>query len=111
MLGQLLCRRRQYFADARVVELGCGAGLAGVVASRFARYVLFTDGNPNVLPLATTNAVLNGAVAAAAAAAVDGDTRDSDGGGPIAGRAGEAGAWVRAEGGGCHYCNWSPKTA
>jgi hypothetical protein len=43
VLGQLITRRRSMFRDARVVELGCGAGLAGVVASVFAEYAFALD--------------------------------------------------------------------
>jgi predicted nicotinamide N-methyase len=62
VLGSLVHARRACFLGARVAELGCGSGLAGVVAAAYAASVLFTDGNPECLTLAVENAVANGAV-------------------------------------------------
>lgn len=42
--------------DARVVELGAGAGLPGVVAARWAKHVCLTDGDGAELPLLRENA-------------------------------------------------------
>ena len=44
----------------RVVELGCGTGLCGIVAARLgARQVLLTDGNENLLDRAASNVAGN----------------------------------------------------
>jgi predicted nicotinamide N-methyase len=74
VLGSVVVRRHHEFSGRRVVELGCGAGLAGVVASRFAAQVVFTDGNAECLPLALLNAVANGSVEAGAGAGVPAST-------------------------------------
>ncbi|MFC1835845.1 methyltransferase [Thermodesulfobacteriota bacterium] len=44
----------------RVVELGCGLGLAGVTAGKLGARVLFTDYVPEALELAERNCGLNG---------------------------------------------------
>jgi SAM-dependent methyltransferase len=41
---------------ARVLELGCGCGLTGLVAAQFARAVTLTDGAPDACTLTTANA-------------------------------------------------------
>jgi len=42
-----------------VLDVGCGAGAAALLASRHARHVVATDLNPRALDLLTTNAALN----------------------------------------------------
>jgi predicted nicotinamide N-methyase len=45
---------------ARVVELGCGLGLAGITAGLLGAWVTFTDYMPEALEYARRNALLNG---------------------------------------------------
>lgn len=47
-----------------LVELGCGTGMAGIATavSTMAAFVTLTDGNDEVIELATTNALLNKSV-------------------------------------------------
>lgn len=45
--------------DERVLELGAGIGLSGIVASHFSRHVTLTDFNPQVLRNLELNAKLN----------------------------------------------------
>ena len=45
---------------ARVVELGCGLGLAGITAGLLGAWVTFTDYMPEALEFARRNALLNG---------------------------------------------------
>ena len=47
-------------AGKRVIELGCGLGLAGITAGLSGAEVLFTDFMPKALDFADTNARLNG---------------------------------------------------
>lgn len=50
----------EYFAGKRVIELGCGLGLAGIAAGLAGANVLFTDYIPQALEFAERNARLNG---------------------------------------------------
>ena len=59
VLAQLILSKARLFARSSVVELGCGSGLAGVMCSKFAKCVLFTDANADAIELAAGNAALN----------------------------------------------------
>jgi predicted nicotinamide N-methyase len=47
------------FADKRVLELGCGLGLAGITAGLVGSKVMFTDYVPQALEFTEKNALLN----------------------------------------------------
>jgi predicted nicotinamide N-methyase len=47
-------------ADARVIELGCGLGTAGIAAGLRGWHVMFTDYDPEAVEFATHNARRNG---------------------------------------------------
>lgn len=50
----------QWFRSKTLVELGCGTGLASIAAAKIgAKSIFATDGNPNVIKLATDNIVRN----------------------------------------------------
>jgi len=51
---------RQGFSGKRVIELGCGLGLAGITAGLAGAKVLFSDYMPKALEFAEKNARLNG---------------------------------------------------
>jgi predicted nicotinamide N-methyase len=51
---------RESFSGKRVIELGCGLGLAGITACLAGARVLFTDYVPQALEFAEKNARLNG---------------------------------------------------
>lgn len=51
---------RENFSGKRVIELGCGLGLAGIAAGLAGAHVLFTDYVPQALEFAEKNARLNG---------------------------------------------------
>ncbi|CAM9125419.1 unnamed protein product [Phaeothamnion confervicola] len=55
-MGWFVARNRSLFAGKRVVELGAGCGLSGLVASQFAAATALTDGNDVVLRLLERNA-------------------------------------------------------
>ena len=46
-------------SDTRVIELGCGRAICGILAARFAQAVVLTDGSPAVLDLAMKNVEAN----------------------------------------------------
>lgn len=53
-LARLLLEEWTYvIKSARVLEVGCGAGVAGLVAAKAATYVLSTDGEPEVVEMAS----------------------------------------------------------
>lgn len=63
---------REFFGGKRVVELGCGTGLASITAADLgAASVIATDGDASVLKLAQANADDNLGVGTAARAAFD----------------------------------------
>jgi len=45
--------------DKRFLEIGCGVGLVGIVASAFGHHVTATEYNPDALNFARANALLN----------------------------------------------------
>eukprot|EP00546_Thalassionema_frauenfeldii_P003837 CAMPEP_0178919220 /NCGR_PEP_ID=MMETSP0786-20121207/14311_1 /TAXON_ID=186022 /ORGANISM="Thalassionema frauenfeldii, Strain CCMP 1798" /LENGTH=291 /DNA_ID=CAMNT_0020593117 /DNA_START=85 /DNA_END=960 /DNA_ORIENTATION=+ len=50
----------QWFRSKTLVELGCGTGLASIAAAKMgAKSIFATDGNPNVIKLATDNIMQN----------------------------------------------------
>ena len=55
-----VCQPPWRFDAARVLELGCGCGLAGIAAAWGDRRVTLTDGDPRAVALAKANAQLNG---------------------------------------------------
>ena len=42
-LGELLCQNAELIKGKRIMELGCGSGLSGIVASKLGANVIFTD--------------------------------------------------------------------
>lgn len=42
-LGEYIANNKEIFSGKSVLEIGCGLGLSGMIASRFAKNVLFTD--------------------------------------------------------------------
>ncbi len=54
------CRHLQFQAGERVLELGCGAGLATVLAAKAGCRVVATDVVPEAVECARANALLNG---------------------------------------------------
>lgn len=50
---------RDIIVNKRVLELGCGAGLCGIVSALFADVVALTDSNPTCLKLANHNVEIN----------------------------------------------------
>lgn len=47
---------REMFEGKVVLEVGAGAGLSGIVCSRYAKKVLLTDGSDTVVELLVLNA-------------------------------------------------------
>lgn len=64
LMADLLLANKELVAGKTVLELGCGTGFVGIVASRFcgASKVILTDNVPEVLELASKNAAKNGLV-------------------------------------------------
>lgn len=58
-LGEYLVEEQLIQPGMKVIELGCGLGLAGVVASKLGGEVIFTDYDPNALIFAKKNWELN----------------------------------------------------
>src|SRR3972149_5827348 len=54
------CRHLEFQAGERVLELGCGAGLATVLAAKAGCRVVATDVVPEAVECARENAILNG---------------------------------------------------
>jgi len=59
-LAAALAADPQLVAGKRVLELGCGSGLCGVVAARLGAHVTATDLHPDMQALLAFNAQLNG---------------------------------------------------
>jgi len=54
-LGEYILENRSYFKDKKVLELGCGLGLAGMAARAADADVLFTDYDPIALEFTRRN--------------------------------------------------------
>ena len=54
-LGEHILENRQYFKNKKVLELGCGLGLAGIAARAAEADVLFTDYDPVALEFTRRN--------------------------------------------------------
>jgi predicted nicotinamide N-methyase len=59
ILARWLHRRRDVIAEKRVLEVGSGCGLAGLMAAHFAKRVTLTDYLPQILDALTHNLNLN----------------------------------------------------
>ncbi|KAF2070990.1 hypothetical protein CYY_007685 [Polysphondylium violaceum] len=46
ILSQYISKFNDNFKDKNIVELGSGVGICGLVASKYASYTVFTDGDP-----------------------------------------------------------------
>lgn len=55
-LAMYIIDHQSMFQDKVVLEVGAGAGLSGIVCSRFAKQVILTDGNDTVVELLALNA-------------------------------------------------------
>lgn len=58
-LGEYSTNNKEIFKGKSVLEIGCGLGLTGMVASRFAKNVLFTDYMQPPLDFVKHNCMLN----------------------------------------------------
>lgn len=56
-LAAFIIDNKEIFQGKVVLELGAGAGLSGIVCSRFAKEVILTDGNDIVVELLDLNAL------------------------------------------------------
>lgn len=63
-LAAHLAERPALVRGRRVIEVGCGLGLPGLVAARLGAHVLACDAHPDVLALLRRNAALNDVVIA-----------------------------------------------
>ena len=61
-LGELLCLNSDFIKGRRILELGCGPGLPGIVASKLGAEVVFTDKSSptSILQNCRENAFANG---------------------------------------------------
>lgn len=61
-LGELLCLNSDIVKGKKIVELGCGPGLPGIVASKLGAEVVLTDKSspPSILQNCRENASANG---------------------------------------------------
>jgi len=59
LLGDFLVHNQQKFRNSVVLELGCGSGFAGIVASRVSRTCFLTDSDDSILENCKRNAQLN----------------------------------------------------
>ncbi|KAH9109385.1 hypothetical protein LEN26_004177 [Aphanomyces euteiches] len=59
-LSDFMFRERELFADKRVLELGSGLGLCGILAHHLGAKVLITDGDKESMVLLVENCKLNG---------------------------------------------------
>jgi SAM-dependent methyltransferase len=73
----IICNSESW-RGSTIVELGCGAGLAGAVAARYAARVLLTDGAPDALLLARKTVAANARATGGLSAATDAVTYDWD---------------------------------
>ena len=64
-LGELLCQNMEFVKGKQVMELGCGSGLSGIVASKLGANVIFTDKSEpeSILNNCRNNATENGIIA------------------------------------------------
>jgi SAM-dependent methyltransferase len=53
------CLKERGVCSRRILEIGCGLGLAGVAAARAGAHVIFTDYEPDALKFARYNALKN----------------------------------------------------
>ncbi len=60
MLGEVLLGSEQDLPSGTVLEIGCGVGLAGVVALSLGRHVIFSDYDATAVDFAANNARANG---------------------------------------------------
>jgi predicted nicotinamide N-methyase len=60
-LGEYIHQNNNLFENKSVLEIGCGLGLSGVIASSFSKHVTFTDYLPEPLEFAAHNCYLNDA--------------------------------------------------
>mmetsp|Transcript_7947 Transcript_7947/g.10922 ORF Transcript_7947/g.10922 Transcript_7947/m.10922 type:complete len:239 (-) Transcript_7947:1045-1761(-) len=55
-----LSKNQECLHDKVVVELGAGTGICGLLAAKYAKTVIITDGDPLVMPIIEKNIELNG---------------------------------------------------
>lgn len=66
MLGGFVARTNMLGAGTRVLEIGCGVGLVGIVAAKRGAEAVLTDFDPGAVALSARNAERNGVCAACA---------------------------------------------
>ena len=58
-LAEYILCKEQYLHDKKIIELGCGLGLAGIAAARMGAQVLFTDYDTLALSFTRKNYYMN----------------------------------------------------
>jgi predicted nicotinamide N-methyase len=59
ILSRMLCRNPQLVSGKRVLEVGAGLGLCGIVAARWASEITLSDYNPTILRHMDANILIN----------------------------------------------------